>query len=473
MFRHAPALGKRKLSQSCGAQNLKDVLLTSSEGACVNSNQNARFAKRFQTFCSTTLPERTGVRRRIQVLDDDDEPDGNKSVVHVAKYLEYSDSAKPETPEERRERNVQHSFTKQERRCITLLSDKPFKSIERSSSGESGSAMRRGLAASTSSVRTRTPPLLRNNVSVDDTGLGDASSSQPTPLDAMRRDKRRWHEQQQQQRRAQLENDAQLVDQGTAATVGQLLTLLLRGSLWLERSPLVVQYWVTQLNANFTLAQCMHQVLMNRAQLTYSVNQNVLFFEQSPLLSVPLELLEQRARLALQALSAAFTVRNATEILENRASAVPREPFFAVRSMSSNGQCLEHHRGFRFNHVLEQMMSVARIALVRDIGCEVLRMGFCVLASNAALENISCALQQAFCHVRHAIKPLEERAIRGATLDTYLNRKELELLFCLQQREQLLLTLIGCVHCGVLHALVQQYLERGERAMRQAQTAPD
>lgn len=300
---------------------------------------------------------------------------------------------------------------------------------------------------------------------------GDTKTTGRTGLDDLRESKRQWHHEQQRRQHAKLENDSLMVDQGSLATVGQLLGLLLSGSVWPEHSPLVVQYWVTQLSASFTLTQCIHQLLMNRAQLTYNSQQHVALFEQAPLLCVPLELLETRAKLALQAMITAFTVNNSVHQLKDNGSAVPRDPFFSVRSISSNGQCLEHHRGFRFNHVLEHMLGITRIALVRDMACEVLRVGFRVMASSVALESVSCALQQAFCQVRRVIQPLEERALRGATLDTYLERKELEELFRLQQREQLLLTLIGCAHRGVLHALVAQYVMRGERAMHAMQAA--
>jgi hypothetical protein len=287
-------------------------------------------------------------------------------------------------------------------------------------------------------------------------------SSLLTPYEKMKQERYEWHQQYSRQQRERMDRDGQIVDQGTGVSVKQLLSLLLRGSVWPDRSPLVVQYWVTQLGAKYTLADCLRQLLISRVKFTYNVNQRMLLFENALSLSIPLELLEDRARLALQALSAAFSVNDATFVIEPRGAAVPRQPFFNTRQVLSEGQSLNTHCGFRFNHVLENLIKVSRIALVRDISCEVLRIGFRVLASSAALDTISCALQQAFLHVQTSIGPLQERALRGCNFDDCLNRKELEQLFTLKEREQMILTLIGCVHRGVLYTLMQQYVSRGE-----------
>lgn len=476
MFRHAPAENQRKnkkkrnLTGFVASYKPAVVVRAQLQNPVTNNEVGSTNARNVYSPC-----------RRIKVLED------HGSATHAGVPAHSPLVPDRDELDERRARNAHAGYGKQEHCRIQLLTDSAFKPTVRSKRvgvGGSGGANKRLLALSSPGVQQSS--FVSGNIGPSGTQSDDetlrATRSSAANLSSsldhsslvvlhedLRESKRQWHYEQQRRKRTQLEIHCSVVDQGSRANVGQLLGLLLCGSLWPDRSPLVVQYWVTQLSESFTLAQCIHQLLMNRAQLAYSARQSVQMFEQAPLLCLPLELLEHRARLALQTILVAFSVHNATYVMEDRANAVPRESFFSVRSLSSNGQCHEHHRGFRFNDVLEHMLSVARVALVRDMACEVLRIGFRVMASSAAVESISCALQQAFCQVRRAIAPLEERAMRGATLDMYLERIELEQLFRLQQREQMLLTLIGCTHRGVLHMLVAQYVERGERAMQQVQ----
>lgn len=455
MFRYAPVENKRKRATQFVPLAKPTVLYKPSRTQLESSIKETKYG-------GTVFVDASAKRRSIKLLDDEEQPaqSNNADIVLISTARSSATATKRDEVEELRIRNAFGPCGKPtQRRTLSLYDDRKrftpmIRTNNRTGVGDVG-RNRRMLTASSPAVQV-------------------LSSTDSDSINGPHESKRQWHYEHRQRQHARVENDALLMDQRSQSTVGELLGVLLEGSLWLKHSPLVIQYWVTQLNGSFTLTQCVHQLLMNRAQLTYNQHQHLLIFEQAPLLCLPLELLEPYARLALQALITAFTVENSTQVLETPCEeAVPRDSFFTVRSLSSTGQCLTHYRGFRFNHVLEHMLSITRIALVRDISCEVLRMGFRVLASGAAMESISCALQQAFCQVRRTIQPLEERALRGATLDTYLERKELEELFRLQQREQLLLTLIGCTHCGVLHALVAQYVARGELAMQKMQAIPE
>jgi hypothetical protein len=459
MFRHAPVLGKRKMTDSTVNGR------SASDSDCSVGTYRKPKQKKFKTVCYTHAPEQKA-RRSIASMDEAT-TDTNDLMSLGPTEASNSVLAISNSKPDEKGRYVSHDFARgREHRLTLILGDE--RNVKRFSSSNNTKA----------SINPSKPMLHLSWQEVDDhshskptgkslrhstSSITDVNqSSLLTPYEKMKQERYEWHQQYSRQQRERMDRDGQIVDQGTGVSVKQLLSLLLRGSVWPDRSPLVVQYWVTQLGAKYTLADCLRQLLISRVKFTYNVNQRMLLFENALSLSIPLELLEDRARLALQALSAAFSVNDATFVIEPRGAAVPRQPFFNTRQVLSEGQSLNTHCGFRFNHVLENLIKVSRIALVRDISCEVLRIGFRVLASSAALDTISCALQQAFLHVQTSIGPLQERALRGCNFDDCLNRKELEQLFTLKEREQMILTLIGCVHRGVLYTLMQQYVSRGE-----------
>lgn len=451
MFRQSPVTNKRKNNRLLNDNNSDK---SSDEGYStagdVGSDRRSDGKRRYQIFCKTYTETQKG-RRSIKVIDD--EPvnlndtktlrltDGSRLLTRSLDDACWSDSGQETKP------------TRKIPLRALLMDDRPSASEKswRTSSCSSTGRNVRLLTASSNSLKSSTSSLPTNA---------------PTPYEQMMESRMQWHKEQQERQQRQLEHDSQVIDQTTGLAVGNLLALFMRNSVWPERSPLLVQFWVTQLSATYSLNDCITQMMIAKTQLKYDVGQSVHIFKDAPNIHIPLSLLNRHALLSIKALADAYSVRDCLTVLPDRGRTEVKSKFFCKNTLQSEGRCFYSHSGFRFDHVFDQMLMVSRVALVRDLSCEILRVGFRVLASSAALQFISCALQQAFCTVKQEMAPLEERALRGRTLDMYLTRKELEHLFYLQQHEQLLLTLIQCTHSGVLYDMTQQYVSRGELIKR-------
>lgn len=469
MFRQqAQTLGKRKANYLASGET-EDARIfgdTDNNNAANMPNSSTHKAtvpsvQKYKTFCKTRASDSTSLRRSIQLVDEHSS-ETNTSKAEIFPQV---------SPTPRAIENPSRSIT---RSADNLSTASKFRHDDRYVPERRALLINSQSDADsrkTSNLHARSPRVqLIEDGSHADHNVRDSTRQldvrKETPYEQMIRDRMQWHKDQQTAQRSQLEHDYCVVDQGTGVSVLQLLTLFLQGSVYPEQSPLLVRFWVTQLNATFSLGECVRQLMVAKIDLQYNVQQNVCIFADSPNIHVPLEILSHKAMLAVKALGGAFSVNNATYAWRNRENAVPRASFFSRQSVKSEGQHLCTYSGFRFNHVLEHMLTVTRVALVRDLSCEILRVGFRVLASSAALTTISCALQTAYCAIKQEMAPLEERALRGRTLDVYLTRQELERLFYLQQREQILMTLIYCANHGVLYELTKQYVLRGEIASR-------